>query len=60
MQNIATRFVECGSSMVDPTEYSTQIDRKPPNEAMKRTSLSIIFFACAKKPPPAVGRLSRR
>jgi hypothetical protein len=31
-----------------------------PNQAMKRTSLTVIFFACAKKPPAVVGRLSWR
>jgi hypothetical protein len=31
-----------------------------PNQAMKRTSLPVTFFAYAKKPPGGVGRLSRR
>jgi len=29
-----------------------------PNESMKRSSLTVIFFACAKQLPVAVGRLS--
>ena len=31
-----------------------------PNKAMKRTSLPVTSFACAKEPPATVGRLSRR
>jgi len=29
-----------------------------PNKAMKQTSLTVTFFACAKNSPASVGRLS--
>ena len=35
-------------------------DSMTPNKAMKRTSLPVTLFACAKRPPATVGRLSRR
>ena len=34
------------------------LDGLTPNESMKRTSLTVTFFACAKKVPAAIGRLS--
>jgi hypothetical protein len=34
--------------------------RVTPNKAMKRTSLPVTSFACAKESPDGVGRLSRR
>ncbi len=37
-----------------------KIDELTPDKAMQRTSLRTPFFACAKKLPPAIGRLSRR